>query len=61
MKIHLYIQWFERNEDWSPNYDKEHHGTIEGDTPQDCMKQLQAFRDNHDCSKYTKTEILYIF
>jgi len=45
----------------TPNYDDKHHGLFRGETPDDCMEQLRAFRENHDLSKYTRIEIIMIF
>jgi len=59
--IHMFIQWYERKPDFSPDYDKEHHGTIAGKTPAECMAQLNALRWNHDATKYTALEIAYIY
>lgn len=61
MKIHMLVQWYERKPDFSPDYDNEHHGTIIGDSPDDCMKQYRQLSDNHDLAKYTKTEIIMIY
>lgn len=59
--IHMFIQWYERKPDFSPDYDKEHHGNIAGKTPAECMAQLNALRRNHDVAKYTALEIAYIY
>ncbi len=59
--IHLYVQWYDRKPDFQPDYDKEHHGTIIGDTPDECMNKLKALKENHDLAKYTRMEIMYIF
>ena len=61
MKIHMFIQWWERKPDFSPDYYKEHHGTIDGETPGECMQKFNAFRENHDIAKYTPMQILYIY
>ena len=60
MKIHMLVQWYERKPDFSPDYDKEHHRTFIG-TPDECMEQYRAFSYNHDCAKYTITEIVMIW
>lgn len=61
MKIHMLIRWYERKPDFSPDYSREHHGTIIGETPDECMKQYRELSWNHDCVKYTQTEIEMIY
>lgn len=57
----MVIQWYERNSDFSPNYDKKHHGTFFGPCADDCMDQYIKWRRDHDLAKYTPTEIVYIY
>lgn len=59
--ISLYCEWYGRHEDMTPNYDEKHHGNIHGETPADCMAKLEAFRENHDLSKYTRVEIIKVY
>ena len=59
--IHMFIQWYERKPDFSPDYDKEHHGTIKGKTPAECMDQLIALKNQNDMAKYTPMQIMYIY
>lgn len=59
--IHMHIVWYERKPDFSPDYDKEHHGTIGGETSGECMNQLNALSYNHDLAMYTPMEIQYIY
>lgn len=38
-------------------YSKRHYKEFIGNTAAECMKQIELFRNNHDCTKYTATEI----
>jgi hypothetical protein len=59
--ISLYCIWYGRKEDFSPDYSDEHHGNIHGETPGECMSKLNAFRENHDLSKYTPIQIVEVY
>ena len=59
--ICLYCEWYGRRVDLSPDYEDKHHGTFMGDTPEDCMAQLRAFRETHDLAKYTPIEIILVY
>ena len=61
MAIHMHISWYERFPDMTPNYDREHHGTIEGETPDECMRKFNAYRDRHNLAENTPMQILYIY
>lgn len=54
----LYVRWYDRKEDFSPDYDHEHHGNIIGANADECMAQYWAYGENHDCVKYTPREII---
>lgn len=56
----IYITWYERNNDFSPNYNKDHHGTITGKDADDVMFKYRQFSNNHDLAKYTSTKIVNI-
>lgn len=53
----MYLLWYDRNEDFTPNYSKDHTGTIRGNNADDVMSQLRTLRNNHDLAKYTRIEI----
>ena len=57
----LFIRWYDRKVDFWPNHDKEHHGTITGETAASCMNQFRDFKYNHDVAKYTIPEIVDIW
>lgn len=57
----IYVQWYERKPDFSPDYDREHHGTIKGSSAAECMTQFQALKYNHDLAKYTIPHIEYVW
>lgn len=59
--IHMHIVWYDRKPDFTPNYDADHHGTVAGATPQECMRQFFELRSNHDLAKYTCMEISFIY
>ena len=59
--VSMYIRWYGRNDDFTPNYEDEHHGNIHGKTPQDCMRQLHELQENHDLTRYTPHEIVFIY
>jgi len=57
----MFIQWYERKPDLSADHDREHHGTVEGATPSECMARLNALRENHNLAVFTPMQILYIY
>ena len=57
----MVIQWYDRNNDFSANYEEKHHGTFIGTCADDCMSQYNAWRQNHDLAKFTPSEIVYIY
>lgn len=59
--IHMFVQWFERKADFTADHDREHHGTVEGATPSECMARLNALRENHNLAVFTPMQILYIY
>lgn len=61
MLIHMFIQWFDRNPDMSINYSNEHHGTISGNTPAECMAQFRSLARNHDLVKFSPMTIVEIY
>ena len=57
----VYIQWWDRNDDFTPNYFNEaHHGNIHGANAAECMAQIRNLKYNHDLIKYTAIEIVEI-
>lgn len=56
----VYLNCYSRNEDFTPNYNDEHHGNVHGKTANECMAQIRDLRNNHDCAKYTPLEIVEI-
>lgn len=61
MTIHMLIQWYGRNPDLSVNYNDEHHGTIVGNTPEECMTKYRTFSHSHDLTRFSRTEIVEIY
>lgn len=60
MKVVLH--WYGRCADGvDVNYCDEHHGTVRGQTANECMAQIRELRFNHDISKYTPIEIKFIY
>ena len=59
--INMYIVWYERRRDFTADYDREHHGTITGRTPGECMRIFHEIARNHDLARYTRLEISYIY
>lgn len=51
----MLIYWWERG------FGIEHHGTIRGKTIEECWRNFENFKENHDLSKYTPLEIVYIY
>lgn len=54
------LQWYERREDFTPNYDRTHHGTVHGATAAECMGKINEYRRTHDLARYTPTEIVCV-
>lgn len=61
MIIHMFIQWFGRNPDFSTNYNEEHHGTVTGSTPAECMAAFRRLSRVHDLSRFTQMHIVEIY
>ena len=59
--IHMFIQWFDRKEDFTADYDREHHGIVKGSTPSECMAALRDLEQNHDLAAFTPMQIVYIY
>lgn len=57
----IIIKWYERNVDFSANYNKEHHGTIVGDGASDVWRKFIEHGNTHDLSKYTRREIIGMY
>lgn len=57
----LVIQWYDRKPNFDADYSKEHHGTFYGSSADDCMKQYNEWRQNHDICRFTRSEIIYIY
>ena len=56
------LHWYGRDADGvSINYCDEHHGTVRGNTANECMAQIRELRLNNDLTKYTPIEILFIY
>ena len=54
------VQWFDNDRNLKPIYSNRHFLTLEADTAAAIMKQYRIYRDNHDCVKFTPTEIVNI-
>lgn len=57
----ILVKWYGRNEDFSPNYVDVHSGTISGKDADDCWRQFMKHEENHDLTKYTRREIVYMW
>lgn len=60
-KIAVFLRWYGRCQDMTINYADEHHGTVFGETADECMRQIRELKDNNDLSKYSPIEIAYIY
>lgn len=56
----MHIVWYDRNEDFTPNYSNPHRGTIRGESAAEIMRQYRELSNNHNLAKYTRTEIVGI-
>lgn len=60
--ISMDIMWFDRDKmHFGPDFDKEHHATVSGKTPSECMEKFHAMQETHDLSKFTRMEIAFIY
>lgn len=59
--ISLFVQWYDRKEDMTPDYDHVHYTNIHGENPADCMYQLRVIKDNHDLARFTRIEIVSVY
>ena len=57
----LDLMWFGRNSDYSQDYSTVYKKSITGNNAKDCMKQLMELRYNHDISRYTPIELIFIY
>ena len=61
-KVLIFVMWFGKKPDMSPDYSKKFHSTFVGTTPHEAFtKYRQYLENNHDLSKYTQPEIIEIF
>ena len=56
----MFVMWFDRNEDFTPNYSASHHGTIKGNNAAEIMSQFRTLQNNHDLAQFTRLEIIGI-
>lgn len=56
----MYVVWYDRNADFTPNYTNSHRGTIRGESAAEIMAQFRNISNNHDLAKYTRLEIVGI-
>lgn len=56
----LFIQWFERKPDFSPDYEREHHGNIHGSSASECMTKFRVLQNDHDLARYTIPHIMNV-
>lgn len=62
MTINLNIMWFDLDKmTYGPDFDKEHHATVSGETPSECMEKYYALQNTHDLNKFTRMEIAFIY
>ena len=61
MTINMFVTRYDRKPNFEPDYEKEHHGTITGNSPAECMSKLNAIKESHDLAKYTRIEIVSIY
>lgn len=59
--LRIYITWYERQDNFEPDYGREHHGTIKGENANDVMMQFRQFKRNFDLAKYTIPRITDIY
>ena len=53
----IMVRWYDMKENFDPDYNKEHHVTINGENADDCWKQFMAFKYNFNLAKFTIPEI----
>ena len=58
--LRMLVMWYERKEDFSPDYTKDHTIVFKGNTPYECMDQFHELQKNQDLYKYTMPEIVSI-
>lgn len=56
----MHVVWYDRNEDFSANYNMVHRGTFRGITCAEIMSAFRTFSNNHNLAKYTRLEIVGI-
>lgn len=53
----IYICYYERKSDHSPDYDKQHTKEIHGKNAKECMDSYTEMLTYHNCFKYSRPEI----
>lgn len=61
MELTLLICWYDRRPNGEPDYDRKHTGRIRGATPGECMHKYFELSNNHDLSRFTRTEIIGVY
>ena len=59
--ITVVVQYYRRREDFTPIYSEKIIKEFSGNTAEECMEQYRQFSNNHDCRKYTTTEIINVY
>ena len=59
-KMTLTVQWYERNPDFTTNYDREHHRNIHGETASECMSIFRQLGQDLDLVKFTPRQIVNV-
>lgn len=59
--INMVVRKFERDESFQPDFYAQHWETVEGETPEKCMRILNDLRMNNDLNIFTPYEIMGIY
>ena len=58
MNYSFLIAWYDRNKDYSIDYNNYHSIYIYGESVKECMDVIRTMKNNHDLSTQTPIEIV---
>lgn len=56
----MYVIWYDRKSDFSPDLLRQHNGTVRGASCAEIMAKLHSLQRNHDLTKFSPIEIVGI-
>ena len=57
----IMIRFYDRLPNFTPDYNREHHGTIQGTTASEVWRKFTEWKRNFDLARYTIPEIFGMY